>query len=249
MKELLFILLFIPYLVFGSDLHRKVDSLNQLSDSLCETDILRSLKYAQDALVLSISEHYMQGEARASYLIGYNETSRKNYEVARKFISNSRELYNEINIPDMELLAIQSLGTLSYYENDFLAAVKISKEGTRITGSEQYPQKLDGIYTNLGLFYYRLSEIDSALYYFISAINFKQEVGNKKGVLIASMAIGDIYTDKGNYSMAKKYYEAALDLAIATKIKKRMKPAYLSLSRLHEKKQGNGKSTSILQTI
>ena len=151
---------------------------------------------------------YSQEALRINYRL-------KDFEGVAELLNNLGAIYNSNNINDSALI---------FFTKALAIADSLNVGFTK-----------SNIELNLGKLYIDEGKYELGLENAISAYNFKKDVGNKEGMMIASNIIGDIYCETEKYNEAEKYYQDALTLAMETHIKKRTKLIYRSLSELSSK--------------
>ena len=77
-----------------------------------------------------------------------------------------------------------------------------------------YANQLVGLYTNLGLVYYEMSNLDSASYYYDKAELSNQQANNPIYQAVIINNRGDIYLDRNELKKAEELYQQSLVLAI-----------------------------------
>lgn len=206
----------------------RIDSLNQLASNNALLDSAK-LSYAQKALSEATQNNYPKGKCEAFNLIGFIETNKGNFELAK--ISFDSSLLHGKQMEDLLSISqsLQGLGEL-YLSNGllsdarqyFLDANIFLKD---IESNERHLEEESILFRSLGNVNLGLAQSSVALYdsiplateYTEKAIKYYEKVSYQRGITRVYLDLGKFYSDADSIAQATANYKTALELSSANK--------------------------------
>lgn len=189
----------------------RVDALNALAAVYFMANFETGLPYAEEAVELSAKIGYRQGQAEALSMRGYLRHSLYRLDDAMADLQEAIRLCGD----DFDKTKGVAYLRLSYLynrmgqpENSF-DAVKTSYTFF-LRANEMTDAAFVANYT--GYKYWRISRYDSALVYYRTALDIREEIGDKRSIALTSNNIGVLYYQWGDYQNALEYYMKAMRL-------------------------------------
>ncbi len=100
--------------------------------------------------------------------------------------------------------------TRAYYQvGDFQKSLEHAKALERLASNDE---ELSTAYNRLGLVYWKLGDLDTALMYHMRELSLSRKMGDRRGEATALNNIAVIYNRKGDYQKALEYYMRSLEL-------------------------------------
>ncbi|MEO8110437.1 MAG: tetratricopeptide repeat protein [Ginsengibacter sp.] len=123
--------------------------------------------------------------------------------------------------------AMGNIGT-AYSNNEFTYGKALDYYLKALEISEEMDDKntMGAALVNLGEAYLKQNKDDSALYYFKRSLKAYE---NTENIPYSLNDIGDIYTKKGNYTLARQYHEKALAFALKRNLQLDVAQSYIGL--------------------
>ena len=100
--------------------------------------------------------------------------------------------------------------TVAYFRvGDFQKSLEHAQALERLARNDR---ELSIAYNRLGLVYWKLGDLDTALMYHMRHLSLSRKIGDRMGEAIALNNIAGIYENKGDYQKALEYYMRSLNL-------------------------------------
>ncbi|MCC7331286.1 MAG: tetratricopeptide repeat protein [Flavobacteriales bacterium] len=148
--------------------------------------------------------------------IGLIYFGQKNYVDALKIYEKQQFLAKKINNKKLLGVALSSAGTALDMLNKLDEARKSYYKALELFVEINDKPMIAQCYTNLSANYDLTNEDDKSLDYALKSIQIKKEIGSMGKIAVSQISAAKIYFKKGNYSLAKKYYNEALTNATNT---------------------------------
>jgi tetratricopeptide (TPR) repeat protein len=214
----------------------KVNILLALSDSHINTDINKSLMYAEEAFNLSEKSSNKEGKLRSSLALAEKYYFLSDLNKAMEYANISKNLSEELKLSDYLANSYDAIGTI-YYEignqakstENFYASLKIYEELKDKEG-------LGGTFCRIGTLYLDQKDYDKAVEYYTKSINLAKEIKNESGIASNLNNLGKVYSDQKQYEKALKSYQEALAINIRTKIWYLAGSNYLNIAEVYVKR-------------
>jgi len=130
-----------------------------------------------------------------------------------KFYTNKALVENIYDFKSGIIKSYMTLGTLSYYSNEYNEAINYFKKGYDISTSINSKIKTAGAANNIAIMYKILGNYDKSLEFNLLSLNLKQELGLKKEMVNSYLNIANLLYELNKYEEAISYCEKAIELA------------------------------------
>lgn len=216
-------------------------------------DYPKALEHAFTALRLNEAVGYKKGIARARNCIGLIYYNQKNYAGALEEYTLALELREAIGDRRGVAGSLNNIGEVYKERNEydkallyFRRALPVNKE----TGNRNW-ESIN--INNIGTVYYSKGEIASpagpdrnhffreALRYFYEALQIRKAIGDKQGIALSYISIGQVNARLGISDSARSYFENALAFALSIGYKEAIKTSHAGLAVL-DSAAGNWKA-------
>ncbi|RLD49736.1 MAG: hypothetical protein DRJ05_20555, partial [Bacteroidetes bacterium] len=221
MKKTILFFLLIPLFGFAQG-NPITDSLNQLllkakpeekALILCELSKLyseennaeKALQLAVEAQGLSKQINSKKGETMAISRIGLAHFYLGNNEKAKEYFLQSISMFISLKDHYNQAQDLHNLASVYYRENDYQKSLEYFKEITSVENINQHPTLLAETYMDIGVNYYRLGELDSALLNYTISHKLFEKTNDKEKYRNLLNRIGVLYYAKGDYDKAVEY--------------------------------------------
>lgn len=184
----------------------RIRLLIQSSDNLFIDDAEQSLKYAKEALTLANKIKNNEYIAKAYLQIAYSYNYLYEFNKSDSFALKAKELFELIINPEGISKAICVLGNNNINRFDYPKALEQYNQAISYAEQSNYKKGLSAIYTNLGLIYDCVDNLDKALSYYNMALQIDSSINNKDGVALTYNNLGRLYAKKGENNKALYYY-------------------------------------------
>lgn len=198
------------------DIRKKIDSLNNLADTLCLHKNETGIRLAQTALNLSKSVNYHIGIGDASHSLGLAKFRRDN-DSAIYFFKQARKEY-QVEYPGFEKFAF-ALNNLSRTYDELLQydssmhyirqALEFVRETRETPAVKQ--KWLMYTYGAMANAFSGQNRNDSASMLYLKAINLAEQLRNNKMLAVYFKSLSGIQSLLGNYHKAAEYGRKAID--------------------------------------
>lgn len=208
---------------------KRVDLLNVIAGEASEIDIDFTIKKAEEARELALSQNYIKGVADANKWIGKgNALKGKTAESLHNFM-DALQVYNDLS-DSLEIANIYKYLANAYSNNDNdREAMRYYKEAKEIYDRIHNTKGISAILNNIGTIYLSRDNPDSALYYLNQSRLSYQEIKDESGLATNYTNMGYAYSLKKEYSKAINYYKKCYDLSKKLGIKESMSTSLLNI--------------------
>jgi tetratricopeptide (TPR) repeat protein len=189
----------------------KVKTYNELFRAYINSDPVKALEYAQQALELAKEINDQKGMAAAYNNLGVNYRNHGALANALEYYIKSLQLYDSIQNKEGIATTKNNIGNVYSFKKEFPQAMKYLEESHQLFIELGDTVKIVGSLNNLGNLHSDLQLYDEALKYYTDAFELSKVKGNPFSDPINN--IGNLYFKQGNYEMAAQYYEESLRLA------------------------------------
>lgn len=189
----------------------KVKNYNELFRAYINSDPIKAIEFAKQALELSIEIDDKKGMAAAYNNLGVSYRNQGALDKALEYYVLSLNLYGSISNKEGIATAKNNIGNIYSFKKDYEQAMKFLDESNSLFNELNDEVKMIGSLNNLGNMHNEMQEYDQALQYYTQAL----ELSEKHGQIFADPLnnIGNLYFKQENYQKASEYYQRALDLA------------------------------------
>jgi serine phosphatase RsbU (regulator of sigma subunit)/TPR repeat protein len=191
----------------------KVNILIEICDSLYGSKPKETLIYATSALELAGKLKFSKGEAFALKYLGMGHYTQAEWAESINYFQRALEIFESLNYKKGISNMLNSIGVIYNNEGEdakalenYIRSLKISEE---MNDSVLYMTTL----INIGLIYSKKETTSTkAEDYYIQALKIGERIGYKSGTGTATINLGELLFNKGDYNGALKYYEKALKI-------------------------------------
>lgn len=190
----------------------RIDILNQLASEYIRVEPVKTKNYAQQALTLSQSQKYSNGEALAYRMLGSFFEGASKYDSAKHMFQKSLSLYKRLENDEGLSDLLNDIGILHYQLSDYEPALTYLKESKGLfkkTGNSYGEGKTN---INIGLIFMDKGQTDSSFFYLNQAFLLFKSIDNEFGQAVAKVNIGILMKDAGRYTESIKNYEEAIPI-------------------------------------
>jgi signal transduction histidine kinase len=191
---------------------QKVIILNEIGSLFLNTQTDSTIKYANEALKLSLQINFPEGTEKAYYLLGKANYDKNNYSESLKNYNKVFDNFIKTKKTDLIAKAYFDAGMCSYDMGDYNQAKKYFSHARDISSE----LKLDTLYIRSslwkGITLSVIGEIKEALNYHFEVLNLAEKIGLIKYAASATLEIGIAYSTMRNPEKAIEYYHKAVRL-------------------------------------
>lgn len=188
----------------------KVKTLVALSSEMIyKSDYMSSRNYATEAILLSRSLNYLNGEASALGRIGLINWLQGDYPGALENLFSSLKIFENISDRKGIATSYNTLGLVYWQMKKFPEAMSYFKKSKAIHVSLKDEIFIARNNHNIGIIYQEQGNYTDALNYFSSAIKVFKKIKDKRAAAVVFNNVGQVYFLKKNIvESLKNYYEA-----------------------------------------
>lgn len=190
----------------------KVDLLNEVADIDSKTSPDKCLRYAKQALELSLRIKYTKGEAAARKNIGIIYRFQGDFSSAEKYLKGAIALGERYGYNDITAASLHNIGSIYLIQSDyekaleyFLSAVDEYKSIGDVSGEAD-------VYRSIGIVYMYLENYEKSISFAETAMKAYLSINDKKGIASSYNNIGIDYDKMGRKEDALEYYKKSLTI-------------------------------------
>lgn len=189
---------------------RKVKTLNELFGANVDTNPVKALGYAREALNLATEINDKKGMGASYNNLGIIYRNQGALDKALDYYMTSLKIYESLDHKLGIATTKNNISTIYSIKKDFPEAMKYLEESYNLFLELDEPRKIVGSLNNLGILNTELQLNEKAMKYFLEA----SERSEKLGVKFADpyTNVGNIFFNEGNYQRAVEFYEKALEI-------------------------------------
>jgi len=188
----------------------KVKTLNELFRAQLNSDPVKAVGYAREALNLASEIGDKKGMAAAYNNLGIAYRTQGALDKALEYYITSLKTYESLNNKEGIATTKNNISTIYSIKKDYSQAMKYLEESYTLFVELGDENKIIGSMNNLGNLHTEIQLYDNALKYFTQAY----QLSEKKGAAFADPLtnMGNLYFRQGNYQQAIESYEKALTI-------------------------------------
>jgi two-component system, NtrC family, sensor kinase len=189
----------------------KVSAYIDLGVELLGSDIHRSIKYLDDAILLASKSNFKKGLALALNVKGRALAQQGNFQEAILVFDLSLKQYQDIKDQTGEANILSNLGSIYFMTGNSSKALELHFQSLKIAEEIGNELRIGTSYNNLGTVYHQNSTTEAeALDSYNKALEVFQKIAYEPGIATAAMNIGEVYFSGMNYDSALYYHQLAL---------------------------------------
>jgi two-component system, NtrC family, sensor kinase len=195
----------------------KVSAYIDLGVELLGSDIHRSIKYLDDAILLASKSNFKKGLALALNVKGRALAQQGNFQEAILVFDLSLKQYQEIKDQTGEANILSNLGSIYFMTGNSSRALELHLQSLKIAEEIDNKLRIGTSYNNIGTVYHQNNTTESeALESYKKSLAVFQEIDYEPGIATASMNIGEVYFLGMQFDSAIYYHQMALTLCDGT---------------------------------
>ena len=189
---------------------RKVKTLNELFRAHLQSDPVKAVGYAREALILGSEINDRRGMAAAYNNLGVAYRNQGALDKALEYYITSLNLYDSLQNQEGVATTKNNIANIYAIKKDYGQAMRYLEESYALFKEMNDPFRLVGSMNNLGNLYHDIDLDEKALDYYTQAYELSEKNGARFGDPMNN--VGNIYFNQGNYQVAIGYYEKALEI-------------------------------------
>ena len=195
----------------------KVNTLNELSKQLLNTDPKQTIEYATKAANLAHKIGYIKGEAYAYKFIGISQfNSGDNLETLKTW-QHSLDLFKSISFKKGIANLLSNIGNIYYNQGDEENALVYFYQSLKIAEEIKDTVRLSTVYINIGSMYSnRPFDYDKAIKYYKLAMGLSIATHDDYILGNNEMNLGEVYYKQGKIDTALNYFISAVTILKGT---------------------------------
>lgn len=188
----------------------KVKTLNELFRAQLNSDPVKAVGYAREALNLATEISDKKGLAAAYNNLGIAYRTQGALDKALEYYITSLRSYETLDNKEGIATTKNNISTIYSIKKDYGQAMKYLEESYALFVELGDEDKIIGSMNNLGNLHTEIQLYENAMKYFTQAY----QLSEKKGALFADPLtnMGNLYFRQGNYQRAVESYEKALEI-------------------------------------
>ena len=190
---------------------QKVKTLNELFRNYINSDPVKAIGFAREALSLASEINDLKGMAASYDNLGVAYRNQGALEKALEYYLVSLRIYDNLKNTDGVATTKNNIGTIYSLKKDYGQAMKYFEDSYQQFTQLNDKQKIIGSLNNLGNLHSDLQLYEQALKYYSQAWQMSEQSSKINSDPLNN--IGNLYFRQGNYPRAIEYYNRALVLA------------------------------------
>lgn len=191
----------------------QVNTLNQLAEYYIPLDSAQTVSYAQQAIELSKTIGYAQGEAQAYSRIGLLEYNRGNYQTAKKAHLHALDKSKAGEYLRGQAVSLNNLGTLENVHGNYEQALNYFNEGLKVSQVLGNKKDIPTFLNNIGLIYLNQGNYSKSLDFYLKASKINEELSDANGLSSNYINMGVVYQEQGDLNTAFDFFHRALKIS------------------------------------
>lgn len=198
----------------------KVEILTDIALEYYSKDVDLALKYANQAIELSMTLNYVRGivqayriKANIYYAQSKYSEAISNFMLCLNYYSRYKNILLKTDDDKYRLAGIYNvIGVILYYQADYDESLSYYLKS--ISQYEEINDKkgVSDCYNNIGIIYQNQNDNSKALFYHFKSLSIKYELKDTLGEATSYNNIGEIYRSQNQYEKALNYYYKGLNI-------------------------------------
>ncbi|CAN5224195.1 hypothetical protein BH09BAC5_BH09BAC5_01680 [soil metagenome] len=169
-------------------------------------------RYAKELLVLAEQNNNKLFKAIALRFLGTVAEMNAEYSNAIRFLSESKELYVELNLPTDIIFCINQLGKIYANLGDYSKAIDFFEQGLRLSSSSGDKGSEANTLNAFSVLYQRSGNAEKAEEFAVRSFELAGEVGNERLQAIAKVNLGNAYGKREDWEKAIHAWEECITI-------------------------------------
>jgi len=183
-----------------------------LSDEYANLDIARSLKYAEDAIEISISLSDDVKKLNALLALARIYFFTSDLNKAMELALQAKDLAEELNMPVELAKSLDAIGVIYYDIGNHVKSSENFYKSLKIYEDINDKNGLGSTLCRIGTLYYDQKEYDKAVDFYTKSIDYAKEIKSDDGIASNLNNIAKVYHDKKDYDKSLQRYHEALNI-------------------------------------
>ena len=189
---------------------RRVKTFNELFRAHLESDPVKAVGYARQALILAGEIDDRRGVAASYNNLGVAYRNQGALDKALEYYLTSLHIYDSLQFKEGVATTKNNIANIYSIKQDYAQAMRYLEESYTLFWEINDPFRLVGSMNNLGNLYHDMNDYEKALEYYNMAHTLSEKNGMRFGDPMNN--VGNIHFNRGNYDLAISYYEKALKI-------------------------------------
>jgi two-component system, NtrC family, sensor kinase len=185
-------------------------SMVELADQYKFSNVDSALLYAQKALVASRKINFYEGEYKSLFIMGYTLSMAGNSTRALELELRALRITEKYNFTMGRGQILNRLGIIYRSAKDYSSSLLYHKQSMQLFNASHNYNMAVPAEVYLGMTYYRLNQLDSALFYSLMADEKIKQYGDETMSCPNLITLGRIQLKKGNVQPALNYFQQSL---------------------------------------
>ena len=217
---------------------QRVDSYNELANTIHAEDSAKTIYYASQAIELADQIGYKEGKIDGLYMKAALSMSLGDIVFAAQGFQEVVDEARIIGYKKGEAKGLNGLGATRDFQGDYSGALDYLFQALRINEEVGDMISAASRYNNIGLVYYAQDDYPNAIKYFNRALDVYEELKDLESVALVSGNIGELYMNQGKLNLASEYFNRSLKLYIEIEKPFGMASGYRNLAEVY-REQGD----------
>jgi tetratricopeptide (TPR) repeat protein len=189
---------------------RKVKTLNELFGANVDSNPVKALGYAREALNLATEINDKKGMGASYNNLGIIYRNQGALDKALDYYLTSLKIYESLSHKLGIATTKNNISTIYSIKKDYPEAMRYLEDSYNLLLDLNDQRKIVGSLNNLGILNTEIQQNDKAMKYFIEASERSEKIGLKFADPYSN--VGNIFFNEGNYQRAVEFYEKALSI-------------------------------------
>jgi serine phosphatase RsbU (regulator of sigma subunit) len=171
---------------------------------------MTAINYHTQSLVIREKVNHRIGISSSLSNIAALQKELGEYDKALANFERALQITKEENYQPGVSSALNNIGAIYLDLGEYDKAIEVQQQSLVIKQALGDKQGIASSLANIGLSLLKLGENEKALDRITKGLAIYREIGDKQGIAISQILLGNIASDKENYSLAYQYYKEAL---------------------------------------
>ncbi len=199
-------------------------------------DFVKGYDYGLRSLTVARESKNYAAEASACYLLARISSSRNNHEMAVNYLKKAIDIHEKVTRDEVAAASGYNMLAIVYKKQKKLdQALENYQKAYKIYENKPgYEYSINTIINNIAGIYFEKKEYTKALQNYEQVLDYSQKSDSKRLVAVATLNIGECYTELRDFSKAAVYLHDALDFVNKNVYPEMKIENYEFLFKMHE---------------